>query len=406
MKIEVTLNKPHFNQQLVLSQAKRFNILNCGRRWGKSVLAINLLSETAIEGFPAGYFAPTYKLLEITFKETLNCLQPIVQRKHDNQFIELITGGVIDFWSLENPVAGRSRKYKRSIIDEAAFVKSLSRSWTESIRPTLTDLKGDAWFMSTPRGKNDFYKMYSYAKGGVANWMCWQMPTSTNPFIDPLELLDAKNDLPELAYSQEYEAEFSEDVANPFGYEYIDNAIRLISKNPSVCFGVDLAKSNDYTVLVGLDQNGQVSYYDRWQSDWDKTKKRIIQTIGNKPTRIDSTGVGDPIAEEVMRSCSGAEGFVFTSISKQQIMEGLVASLQKQDLFIIKELVDELKSFEYVYTRTGVRYSAPPGLHDDKVCALALANSIRHRAAASANANSYGKGNPKRKIQDHYKDFL
>src|SRR5574343_1713232 len=118
---EIVLNEPHEAQQKVLDEAKRFNVLSCGGRWGKSALSVNLLSETALDGYPAGYFAPTYKLLDGTFNECLSALEPVIKRKNDHQFIELITGGKIEFWSLENELAGRSRKYKRAIIDEAAF---------------------------------------------------------------------------------------------------------------------------------------------------------------------------------------------------------------------------------------------------------------------------------------------
>jgi len=111
------------------------------------VLAGYLLSHYVIKKHPVAYFAPTYKLLEGTYKELLAALSPVIRKKHDNQFIELITGGIIEFWSLENPLAGRSRKYKLAIVDEAAFNRNLWQSWTEAIRPTLTDLKGDAWFL-------------------------------------------------------------------------------------------------------------------------------------------------------------------------------------------------------------------------------------------------------------------
>jgi hypothetical protein len=371
---EITLPELHSNQEKVKAEAARWNVLDCGRRWGKSVLATDLICETSIQGWPAGYFAPTYKLLEGTFKETYSLLEPIVSRKHDNQFIELLTGGLIEFWSLDNPNAGRSRKYKRAVIDEAAFVKSLWEAWTKGIRPTLTDLKGDAWFMSTPRGKNDFYKLYSRGVSGEKDWKSWQMPTSTNPYIDLLELEDAKRDLPEAAYSQEYEALFSDNVANPFGVDYIKKCVRTLSTAPSVYFGVDLAKSHDWTVVVGLDAKGHVSEFHRWQSDWSQTKRKIIQIVGGKFGFIDSTGVGDPIAEEVIKSCPNVQKFHFTSTSKQQIMEGLALSIQKGDICIIPEMVDELESFEFIYSKTGVKYSAPEGMHDDIVCALALAN--------------------------------
>ncbi len=379
MKKEVILPELHSNQEKVKSEAERWNVLNCGRRWGKSVLATDLICETSIMGWPAGYFAPTYKLLEATFKETFSILEPIVSRKHDNQFIELMTGGMIEFWSLDNPNAGRSRKYKRVVIDEAAFVKALWEAWTKGIRPTLTDLKGDAWFMSTPRGKNDFYKLYIRGVSGESDWRSWQMPTSTNPYIDLSELDDAKRDLPQAAYNQEYEALFSDNVANPFGIDFIAKSIRPLSKRPTVAYGVDLAKSHDWSVIVGLDDIGQVTHFDRWQSDWDQTTRRVIQTIGRVPAFIDSTGVGNPIVENVTRSCPEAEGFIYTSKSKQEIMEGLASSLQKAELYPIEEMRDELESFEFVYSRTGVRYSAPEGMHDDIVNALALANAKRSK---------------------------
>lgn len=373
MQIEVTLPQPHKNQQKVLSEHKRFNVLDCGRRWGKSVLSINLLSESALEGNPAGYFAPTYKLLEGTFKEALNTLNPIVSRKHDNQFIELITGGVIEFWSLDNPQAGRSRKYKRVIIDEAAFVKNLWEAWTESIRPTLTDLKGDAWFMSTPKGKNDFYKLYSRGMSGEPNWMSWQMPTSTNPHIDIGEIWDAQKDLPELAFSQEYLAQFNDNVANPFGYEFIKQCTFPLSTDQPVCFGIDLAKSFDWTVIIGLDKFGRCCYYERFQKDWGMTKNFILQ-LPKAPMKIDSTGVGDPIVEDLQKQRPNITGEKFTSWSKQQLMEGLQVAIQQRKITFPEGIItNELESFEYEFTRTGVKYGAPAGLHDDTVMALSLA---------------------------------
>lgn len=390
MKREITLPELHNNQEIVRSESKRFNVLDCGRRWGKTVFAVNLISETAIEGHPSGYFAPTYKLLEGTFRETIKALGPIVKRKHDNQFIELITGGIVDFWSLDNPYAGRSKKYKRVVVDEAAFVKELWDAWNNSIRPTLTDLIGDGWIMSTPRGKNGFYKLYSKGTSGEQNWMSWQMPTHTNPYIDPKELEDAKRELPESAYNQEYLALFSDNAANPFGIDFIRKAVKPISNLNTACFGVDLAKSVDWTVITGLDQNGNISYFDRWQSDWGQTRNRIIQTIGSTPALIDSTGVGDPIVEDIQRSCGAVEGFHYTSTGKQMLMEGLANSIQKGTTSILDGVMkDELESFEFIYGRTGVKYSAPSGMHDDCVNSLALANQKLHEGVTAGVYTSF-----------------
>lgn len=376
MEIEVTLSQPHRAQLQIISEAKRFNVLDCGRRFGKSKLAANILSENALEGHPGAYFAPTYKLLEGTFKDILTTLQSLISRKHDNQRIELVTGGSIEFWSLENPLAGRSRKYKVAIIDEAAFNRNLWQSWTEAIRPTLTDLKGSAWFMSTPKGKNDFYKLWMRGQTNEPDWMSWQMPTITNPFIDASEIEAARRDLPELAFKQEYLAEFNDNVANPFGLDYIRICTGQLSNEPAVCYGIDLAKSFDWTVIIGLDRFGVVSHFERFQRPWNETKE-IIRRLPRGAIKIDSTGVGDPITEDIQRDRGDVHSFKYTSTSKQQLMEGLAAAIHQRKVIFPEGVIKaELESFEYQMTGTGVKYTAPPGLHDDCVNALALAWSM------------------------------
>lgn len=372
MEVKINLSKLHDGQLKVINESKRFNVLCCGRRWGKSKLAVNLLCETAIDGYPSGYFTPTYKLLEGTFNDCLKSLQPIVSRKHDNKKIELITGGSIEFWSLDNEYAGRSRKYKRAILDEVAFAKNLWDVWMEAVRPTLTDLKGDGWLLSTPKGKNDFHKFYVRGKS-EEQWASWQMPTSTNPYIDKGEIEDAKKDMPELAFAQEYLAEFSENIANPFGTNFIRQCTFEISKNIPICYGIDLAKSHDYTVIIGLDKFGSVCYLDRFQKDWRQTKLTIA-TLPKAPILMDSTGVGDPIFEDLYSQGLDIEGFKYSQTSKQQLMEGLAAAIQQRKITFPESVItEELNIFEYQFSSTGVKYSAPQGYHDDAVNSLALA---------------------------------
>lgn len=374
MEKTVVLPQPHPGQFRIMNEAKRFNVLDCGRRWGKSIMAVDLLCKIALSGYPVGYFAPTYKLLDGTYNECLSALSEVISRKHEHQFIELPTKGRIEFWSLENPLAGRSRKYKVVVIDEASFTKDLLQRWNEAIRPTLTDYKGDAWFLSTPKGKNDFYKLYQRGVSGEPNWISWQMPTITNPHIDPEEIEDARKDLPELAFRQEYLAEFLENAANPFGITHIQQCIYPLSQAPAVVFGIDLAKKHDWTVIIGMDQNKNVCYFDRFQLPWHDTKQKIL-ALPKARLVIDSTGSGDPIVEDIQRTRSDAEGYMFTSRSKQQLMEGLAFSIQNRAIsFPDGIIVDELSDFEYEYTKSGVKYTAPVGLHDDCVCALALAN--------------------------------
>jgi hypothetical protein len=105
------------------------------------------------------------------------------------------------------------------------------------------------------------------------------------------------------------------------------------------------------------------------------------------PIIFDSTGVGDPIGEEISRVRGDIELVKFTQTSKQQLMEGLAMAIQKRNITFPEGIIkDELENFEFEYTRSGVKYSAPAGLHDDCVVSLALAVS---RFKKSVNFGNY-----------------
>ena len=210
-------------------------------------------------------------------------------------------------------------------------------------------------------------------KGGEQDWESFKFSTYDNPTIPASEIDAAKFQLPHSVFEQEYMANPAENSANPFGSEFIKKCISPISGRIPVCFGIDVAKSVDWTVIIGLDDLGYVCYFDRFQMDWHNTKENI-KRLPKAHALIDSTGVGDPVLEDLQRSGMQIEGLRFTSSSKQQLMEGLSSAIQ-QKLIRYPEgvIVDELNIFEYIFTNTGVRYSAPSGFHDDCVMALALA---------------------------------
>ena len=103
-------------------------------------MIVDLLAETSISGYPACYFAPTYKMMSEVWREMSTTLRPIASRvSAQERRLELITGGVVDMWSLDQPNAARGRKYKRVAVDEAGMVKDLQTAWEQVIRPTLAD---------------------------------------------------------------------------------------------------------------------------------------------------------------------------------------------------------------------------------------------------------------------------
>lgn len=374
--LTIRLDRPHAGQQAVIDGAKRFNVLQCGRRFGKTALAINRVVDCMLRGGKVGWFAPTYKLLDEVWRELVvivGSLNPVVNVAQKR--LELPTGGSIEFWSLEKAGAGRSRKYHRIVIDEASLIRDLDQAWNAAIRPTLTDFKGDAWILGTPKGRDMFHRLYVRGSDDAyPAWAAWRMPTTSNPYIDPAEVEDARREMPPAAFNQEYLGEPADDGGNPFGIDAIRECVAPMSNGPAIVGGADLAKSHDWTVHAQLTADGRVCHLDRWQSDWGQTRSKLVSQIGQVRTLTDSTGVGDPIVEDLIRAGANVEGFKFSSTSKQQLMEGLAAAIQQRLIrFPDGWLVNELELFEYQYARGGVKYSAPQGVHDDGVMALALA---------------------------------
>jgi hypothetical protein len=371
----------HPSQREVHAALARFSVLEIGRRWGKTTFGIQLAIDDAVSGRKVGWFAPSYKYLADPVREFERALKPVVRRiDRIEKRMELKTDGSIDFWTLEDIDSGRGRSYDRIVIDEAGFAPRLLEAWRASMRATLADRKGRALFLGTPKGTGDFHRLYLEAEGDTTGeWRAFRIGSVSNPHLDPSEIEAARRMLPAEVFAQEFEGVPAEDGGNPFGLDAIRECIAPMQQTAVECWGVDLAKSQDWTVAVGLDGEGRVCRLDRWQGPWSVTRERLARMIGDKPAQIDSTGVGDPIVEDLRKVCRRAEGFKFTSQSKQQLMEGLQLAIQTREIrFPDGWLRSELEAFGFRYSGRAVSYEATVG-HDDGVCALALAVLARRQ---------------------------
>jgi hypothetical protein len=370
----IQLPEPHQNQQLILDSDSRFRVVMCGRRFGKSELSQVEMISSALQGMSVSYITPTYNLARTFFDKLIKVI-PFENNKSE-LLIRFPNDGSIQFFTGERLDNLRGRKFHLVVVDEASFIPNLEDGWKNSIRPTLTDYKGKALFLSTPKGKNYFYSLFM--KGGEPDWQSFKFTTYDNPYIDKHEIDDARNQLPHAVFEQEYMANAMENAANPFGSNHIKDCIKPLSPLPVQFYGIDLAKSFDWSVIIGLDEHGNVAYFNRFQRDWKHTREEILTIDRSKPVMIDSTGVGDAITEDLQVHFSHMNGFKYTSSSKQQLMENLASAIHKKEIAfpdgIIKE---ELDVFEYQFTSNGVKYNAPSGFHDDCVNALALANRCR-----------------------------
>lgn len=398
----ITLPDPHAGQVAVLQERRRFNVVACGRRFGKTDLGCSLVTMAAVKGRPAAWFAPTYALLEEAWQRIHELGEPAIERSSkQDRVIQFRGGGKIDFWTLRQTtsgqsVAGRGRAYRVVVIDEAAMASCLEQDWTQAIRPTLTDYRGYAWLLSTPHGQGYFWRLWCKGEAAEPDWASFSMPTASNPYISADEIEQARRDLPRDAFAQEYLAEFIADAANPFGVEAIRAVtVEEVEYAEPVCWGVDLAKATDWTVATALDASGNVCGWQRWQAPWRNTIARLKAMIGSTPALIDSTGVGDPIVEQLQSICPNVEGYKFTQGSKQVLMEGLAVAIQQGAIRIPRGtspeglLIRELEAFRYEYRPSGVRYAAPEGMHDDAVDSLALAVHCRVRMPRAATLAVY-----------------
>jgi hypothetical protein len=263
-ELTVDLPRLHPNQEKVKAEAARYNVLNCGRRFGKSILGEDLTIEGALDGKRVGWFAPEYKLLAEAWRDMLAILGPVVSHRDANEKrIELITGGVIEAWSFDRtPNAGRSRKYHRVVFDEAAHCQNLETAWTKAVRPTLTDFKGDAWFLSSPNGENYFHTLYQNA-AGRSDWRAWTFTSFDNPFLDPAEIEGARLDLPAWVFEQEYLAKFHAEGGDRLvPASWIDRALAATRPDGEPAgprrLALDIAKGTgrDRTVAIVADDLG------------------------------------------------------------------------------------------------------------------------------------------------------
>jgi phage FluMu gp28-like protein len=329
------------------------------------------------------WVAPTFEVTKTVGYERLVAMlrdadpeRRIWDRNESRLLVTLANGSRIAFKSADNPDGLFGEDTHAAVIDEAT--RCPEESW-HAVRSTLSATRGPCRIIGNLKGrKNWCYRLARSAESGTEPDMAYHKLTASDAVeggvLAEEEVESARRQLPDHVFRELYLVEPSDDGGNPFGLDAIRGCLAPLSTAAPVAFGVDLAKSTDWTVVVGLDAEGSVCRVLRFQLDWQATRSRVAEAIGNVPTLIDSTGVGDPIVEDLQRGRSNVEGFKFTATSRQQLLEGLAASIQRREVrFPEVPFRIELDAFEWESTRTGVRYTSSGGVHDDTVMALALA---------------------------------
>jgi phage FluMu gp28-like protein len=362
-------------------------VLACGRRWGKTEviaaeIALTLLAGTARQVL---LVAPSQEQAMLGFERTLGFLhragaRPTVRRTPAPTLVL----GDSRLWARSVARGGmflRGRKAHLIIVDEAAYVPEAVVA--EVLTPMLADTGGRLALISTPRGKNYFYRYYLQGQeDGIRVWSM-RSPSWHNPLLSPTILQMQASMMTQRQYQIEYGAAFLDAEGQVFRTEWVDRALllRLPAEGLTVA-GVDWARYRDYTalaVLQGTRDGAKLLAVRRWQGlSWAEQAEAVAAHLRlHAPARIlcDRTGVGDPLLETLQREFPHAEGVAFTQALKQSLIENLALMLEQARLQLMPdpELLRELYHFEATPTARGIRLEGATGVHDDLVIALALA---------------------------------
>jgi len=392
--------KPYDAQQEIIdaydSGAKDIRLV-CGVRWGKTMLVAYLaLREWLKTDRHIWIVAPNYDLSKKVFNYIKIWIEDAFPKS--SKFIS------------KNPVPRIENPKKRSWIEckSADSKKSLSGEeldlaigdevawWDKDVhqrylRARVSSREGKTVYISTPRGQNWFYDDFLRCKQ-KSNGYAVRKPSKSSPYFKEEWWEDIREELPTDIFNQEYRAQFLENAASVFPNEDIrkitnEDCLSDPKKDRRYVLGVDLAKYRDWTVVTIIDKySHEVVYWDRWQKEnWSYTKDKIAELskrYNHCKVYIDSTGVGDPISDELSEKKVLTENFNFSGKNKEQLIKKLRLYIENHSIIIppVDELITELQSYSKRMTskNTGRMlknpyYSAPEGMHDDAVESLALA---------------------------------
>ncbi len=247
----------HPGQAEVALDTHRFRVLCNGRRWGKTTLAIDQMKAcAAAKPSKIAYIAPTLQQArdiawEQLKKDCAGAALKIREAPHLEIVLPTIQGGessiILRGWEAIETLRGQFFDF--IVIDEAASMRNFWSNWQEVIRPTLTDKKGEALFISTPKGFNHFYDLFNM-QDTDHDYKSWRFPSSSNPHLPFEEIEKAKQELSYERFVQEYEASFAK--TEGLVYKEFDRTRHLFTnmeENPvEVIAGVDFGFSNPAAV--------------------------------------------------------------------------------------------------------------------------------------------------------------
>ena len=345
-------------QASIAKDNHRFRVVNCGRRFGKTTLAIEEIKGKALyKKSKIVYIAPTYQQArDIAWQTLTKELKPITKKINESR-LELTvyckTGGesLIQLRGWESIETLRGQDFDFIVIDEIASMRNFWMHWQEVIRPTLTDRKGHVLFISTPKGFNHFYDLYK-EENEDKDYKTFNFSSYDNPHLPIDELEKAKQELTEDRFAQEYMADFRK--TEGLVYKEFDRKRHLFTDKDEIpefvktIVGVDFGYTNPSTILqIKEDRDGNYWII----SEWYKTKQTTEQIVQKAQGYQSNECYPDPAEPDRIEELKKG-GLNVREVSKD-IVAGInkVRELFKQNRIKInagcKNLLWELETYHY-----------------------------------------------------------
>ena len=344
------------SQALIAIDLHRFRVVNCGRRWGKTTLAIDqMIACAANREARIAYIAPTFQQARDIAWEQLKrvCrdsgaiinesrLEIRIPNIHGKESLIILRG-----W--ESIETLRGQLFDLIVLDEVASMRNFWRSWEEVVRPTLTDRKGEVLFISTPKGFNHFYDLYNLQEKDP-DFKSFHFTSYDNPHIPSEEIDKAKQQLTDDRFSQEYLADFRK--TEGLVYKTFDRAKHIFTDEKYVTVerlaGIDWGWTNPAAVH-SIDKDTDRHYW--INNEFYKTNQSTAQIIewvsALKPQKVYPDPAEPDRCEEARKA-----GLNVREVSKD-IEAGIscVQELFKQNRIHIHasctNLISELETYSY-----------------------------------------------------------
>lgn len=403
--MEIELYAP-YDRQYEVHQAcdngsELFITLCSGRQTGKTTLAQNQALKWALEhnDVIVMWVSPTASQTLKVYKNILKGIEgaPFLKSNKASQGdteIVFTNGSTIKFKSAHAEDGLRGETVHYMILDECAFIKE--STFMEVLLPMLNVAGRKCLCITTPKGKNWFYKHYMNGVRGVKGYKSFKFNCYDNPYANREIIAIAKNSMPKVMFEQEYMAAFVD------GGSIIENIhelcilphLQLPLPRQTYYAGIDVALSIDNTVISIVDSAGNLVAFDRFSKvTGPQLKERIVKYLNKwKPahTLIEVNNMGQVIYDDLIHvyKVKNLSPFSTTSKSKPEIINNLIDAFSSKTIKCVNDevLKSELETFEMKITGSGnVRYAASDGFHDDHVLSLAIARA----AVNTANKNTF-----------------